>query len=65
MSETELTAGVLKKRSKTHRRLKRMLFNEVKQDRMQMYKGVLKRSETHKRLSRTLFIETKQDRIHI
>ena len=31
-SETELAASVLKKRSKTHKRLKRTLFNWTKQD---------------------------------
>ena len=31
-SETELTAGVLKERSKTHNRLKRKLFNQAKQE---------------------------------
>ena len=38
--ETELTASILrrKKRSETHKRLNRMLFNQTKQDRMQIFK---------------------------
>ena len=40
-SETEFTAGIFKKRSKTHRRLNRMLFNQTKQDRMQVSEGSL------------------------
>ena len=38
-SETELTASVLKKRSKTHKRLKRTLFNRTKQDKTCNFRG--------------------------
>ena len=40
-SKTELTASILKKDPKTHKRIKRMLFNQAKQDRKQIFKEML------------------------
>ena len=40
-SETELTVGLLKKDPETHKRLKRTLFNQTKQDQMRFFKKIL------------------------
>ena len=40
-TETELTAGVLKDISKTHKRLGWMLFNQMKRGTIQIFKGVI------------------------
>ena len=40
-SETEWTAGVLKKKIKANTQSYRTVFNQTKQDRMQIFKGNL------------------------
>ena len=39
--ETELTASVLKKDPKTHKRLQRMFFYQTNQDRIRFYEKIL------------------------